>query len=61
MRFEEREITLKDGRQCILKPNSSEYAEQMLEYLKKTPEETDFLLRYADEVKWTLEEDGRGS
>lgn len=57
MRFEEREITLKDGRQCILKPNSSEYAEQMLEYLKKTPEETDFLLRYADEVKWTLEEE----
>ena len=57
MRFEEREITLKDGRQCILKPNSSEYAEQMLEYLKKTPDETDFLLRYPDEVKWTLEEE----
>lgn len=57
MRFEEREILLKDGRKCILKPNSSEYAGQMLEYLKATPGETDFLLRYPDEVKWTLEEE----
>ena len=57
MRFQEREITLKDGRKCILRPNSSEYAAQMLDYLKETPAETDFLLRYPDEVKWTLEEE----
>lgn len=57
MIFEEKEIILKDGRKCILKPNSSEYAEQMLKYLKETSAETDFLLRYPDEVKWTLEEE----
>jgi len=55
MRFEERKITLRDGRECILKPNSSEYAKQMIEYLKVTSGETDFLLRYPDEVKYTLE------
>lgn len=55
MRFEEREIVLKDGRKCILKPNSPEYAEEMIEYLKKTSGETDFLLRNPDEVKYTAE------
>ena len=55
MRFEERKTTLKDGRECILKPNSSEYAEQMIEYLKVTSGETDFLLRYPDEVSYTVE------
>ena len=55
MRFAEREITLKDGRTCILKPNSPEYAAQMIEYLKVTSGETDFLLRNPDEVNFTLE------
>ena len=57
MRFEEREITLKDGRKCILRPTSPEYAEQMIEYLKVTSGETDFLLRNPDEVKYTLEDE----
>ena len=57
MRFEDRKITLKDGRTCVLTPNSPEYAEQMLEYLKVTSGETDFLLRNPDEVKYTLEEE----
>lgn len=55
MRFEEKEIVLKDGRKCTLKPNSPEYAEAMIEYLKKTSGETEFLLRYPDEVNYTLE------
>ena len=57
MKFAEREIVLKDGRKCILKPNSPEYAEQMIGYLKETSAETDFLLRYPDEVKYTLEDE----
>lgn len=57
MRFEEREITLKDGRKCILRPNSPEYAEQMIRYLKETSGETEFLLRNPDEVNYTLEEE----
>ena len=39
----------------MLKPNSPEYAQEMLDYLRKTSAETEFLLRYPDEVKFTLE------
>ncbi len=55
MRFPEREVVLKDGRTCILRPNAPDLAEEMLEYLKKTSAETPFLLRNPDEVNYTLE------
>ncbi|MBO4864748.1 MAG: GNAT family N-acetyltransferase [Eubacterium sp.] len=55
MIFLEKEITLKDGRKCILRPNAPDLAEGMIEYLKITSGETEFLLRYPDEVKYTLE------
>ncbi|MCR5128582.1 MAG: GNAT family N-acetyltransferase, partial [Lachnospiraceae bacterium] len=55
MKFQERKITLKDGRSCILRPTTPEYAEEMIEYMKKTPEESDYLLRYPDEVNFTVE------
>lgn len=55
MRFEARKITLKDGRTLSLEPNSPQYAEEMIEYMKKTSAETDFLLRCPDEVNFTLE------
>ena len=55
MKFEERKILLKDGRTCVLKPNSPEYAQEMLDYLRKTSAETEYLLRYPDEVSFTLE------
>lgn len=55
MRFEVRRIELKDGRTLSLEPNSPQYAEEMIEYMKKTSAETDFLLRCPDEVNFTLE------
>lgn len=55
MKFQPRTLTLKDGRTGILCPTYPEYAEQMIEYLKITAEETPFLLRYPDEVNYTLE------
>ena len=55
MRFPEREITLKDGRTCILRPTAPEDSEAMIEYMRKTAGETEFLLRYPDEVNFTLE------
>ena len=55
MKFAEREITLKDGRKCVLLPTAPEYAAEMIEYMKVTPAETPFLLRYLDEVKFTVE------
>ncbi|WP_029232892.1 GNAT family N-acetyltransferase [Butyrivibrio sp. VCB2006] len=55
MKFEEKKIQLKDGRTCTLKPNTSEYAQDMIDYLKKTSAETPFLLRNPDEVQYTLD------
>jgi RimJ/RimL family protein N-acetyltransferase len=55
MKFQERTITLKDGRTCTLCPTYPEYAADMIEYLKITAAETPFLLRYPDEVNYTLE------
>ena len=55
MRFPEKEITLKDGRKCILRPTNPDLAEEMIEYLKVTSGETPFLLRYPDEVNYTPE------
>ncbi len=55
MQFEERKFTLKDGRECILRPTVPDDALDMIEYLKLTSAETPFLLRYPDE--WTLSEE----
>ena len=55
MRFPEREITLKDGRTCVLKPTGPEVAAEMVADMKITAGETEWLLRYPDEVNFTLE------
>ncbi len=55
MRFLERTVPLKDGRTCVLRPTSPEDSEAMIEYMKVTAGETPFLLRYPDEVNYTLD------
>ena len=55
MKFPEREIILKDGRKCVLRPTGPDLAAEMIEYMKVTAGETEWLLRYPDEVKFTLE------
>lgn len=49
MIFEDKQITLKDGRTAILKTPCIEDAEKMLDYIKKACSETEFLLRYPEE------------
>jgi len=49
MIFEEKKITLKDGRTAILKSPRVEDAEQLLNYIRKSCGETDFLTRYPEE------------
>lgn len=51
MIFEEKTIILKDGRTAILKSPCVEDAEKLLNYIKKSCSETDFLARYSEE--WT--------
>lgn len=55
MDFQAKTVTLKDGRTCELRPTTSEYAAEMIEYMKQTAGETPFLLRYPDEISYTLE------
>ena len=55
MHFPAENITLKDGRSCILRPAVPDDAIQLIEYLKITADETPFLLKYPDE--WTLTEE----
>lgn len=52
-----KEIVLKDGRKCILRCATKNDAQAMLDYLKVSSEETEYLLRYPDEVDscYTLE------
>lgn len=57
MRYEEKALTLKSGRLCLLKSPTGEDAEGMLSYLKQIPAETAFLTRYEDEVTVTVEEE----
>lgn len=49
MLFESTAITLKDGRTAILRSPSPKDAAQMLEFLKTTAGETEFMIRYPEE------------
>ena len=49
MIFEDKKIILKDGRTAILKTPCTEDAEKLLNYIKKSCGETDFLVRYPEE------------
>ncbi len=57
MILDEKIIILKNGEPCVLRSPKATDAEEMLEYLKKTAEETNFLLRYPEEVTMTIEEE----
>ena len=49
MIFEDKKIILKDGKTAVLKTPSIEDAEKMLNYIKQSCGETDFLARYPEE------------
>ncbi|MFT8352774.1 GNAT family N-acetyltransferase [Clostridium saccharoperbutylacetonicum] len=57
MKFNEKEIKLKDGTRCILRSPNEFDAEKMLEYLKMTSEETHFMVRYPEEIKITTDKE----
>lgn len=57
MIFEEKIIKLKNGKECILRSPDICDAESILEYLKKASEETDYMIRYPEEVTMTIAEE----
>ena len=59
MVFAKKEILLKDGRACILRPAQASDAQAMLDYLRAVSAETPFLLRGEEEITDTLESEER--
>ena len=57
MRYEPKEVLLKDGRKAIFRSPVPEDAEAMLDYLKTTSAETEFLIRYPEECTETIEQE----
>ena len=55
MIYNRKAIRLNDGRDALLRNPKTDDAAQMLEYLKITSAETDFLIRYPEECTETLE------
>lgn len=58
MRYPEKTILLKDGRQALLRSPTAEDARAMLDFLKLCYSQTDFLLCYPEEFTQTVEEEG---
>ena len=57
MIFEDKTITLKEGRTAILKSPCVEDAAKLLQHMQCVSGETDFLLRYPEEWNLTLEQE----
>lgn len=57
MFVEEKEVILKNGKICVLRSPRIDDAEQMIEYLKISARETDYLLKYPEEVNVTLDQE----
>lgn len=49
-----KEITLKSGERCTLRSPDADDAQAMLDFLKAVAAETDYMLRYPDEVTMTV-------
>lgn len=59
MQIESKQIVLKDGTPALLRSPRVEDAQSLLDYLKTTSGETDFLIRYPEECVMPLEEEER--
>jgi len=57
MLYPEKTITLKNGRKAILRSPRPEDAEELVQWLHKTAEETHYILRYPEEVTMTVEQE----
>lgn len=57
MIFEAKTITLKDGRTAILRAPKPEDAAPMVQYLRDTAADTEFIMRYPEEVTMTTEQE----
>ena len=56
MRFHQ-QVQLKNGKTCILRNSNGEDAQEILQHMILTSEETENMLRYSDEIKMTETEE----
>lgn len=56
MRFDKKEILLKNGDICILRSLKEDDVDKFIEYLKTTSNETHFMARYPEEVNTDINE-----
>lgn len=59
MIFAEKELALKNGDICLLRSPTSEDAAEMLNYMKQTSAETNFMARYEDEITMTPDDEAK--
>lgn len=57
MFYETKTITLKDGRTAILRSPNENDAQEMVDFMKQIYTETDFLMRYPEEVTITMQQE----
>ena len=57
MNFEEKRVTIKNGKECILRSPGPEDAEAVLAHLRQASTETDFMIRYPEEITMTVKEE----
>ncbi|MBR4528651.1 MAG: GNAT family N-acetyltransferase [Lachnospiraceae bacterium] len=57
MKIAEEQFTLQDGRTVTIRSAEERDAEAMLAYVRKTSEETHYLIRYPEEISFTLEQE----
>ncbi len=57
MKYQEKEFILKNGSTCILRSPDGKDAEGILDNLRQTSGETDYMARYEDEINMTVEQE----
>lgn len=57
MIIDTKQVLLKNGKVCVLRSPRLDDAEQLIEYLKISAGETDFLLKYPEEVRISVEQE----
>lgn len=57
MQFDPKTFTLSDGRQAVLRVPEPDDAQILIDYLRQTSAETDFVLREPEECNYTLEQE----
>ncbi len=57
MIYDKKTVTLKDGRQCVMRSAAADDAKAVLDVFILTHEQTDYLLTYPDENTFTVEQE----